>query len=182
MAVSVKCAGRNRPDLSGSAWNDDLHTGSLSLDERLPQQMPVALVKRSCSNINEHVHLKDQAAKTWAAARCPRAGVISFRSHRDGSYRWNYGKEFVPSRKWRNCRARAASTRIWSCPGRRRTSTRSIAPRRSAISIASLFDSTRWSSPSARGPGSLQSTSHDITGSSSRLATVPNRQGIRPRP
>jgi len=35
----------------------------------------------------------------FRALRCPQAGVISFRSGRDSSYRWNGGKELVPSRK-----------------------------------------------------------------------------------
>jgi len=77
--------------------------------------------------------------------RCPQAGVMSFHSGRDSSYRWNCGRESVPSSKWRHCQARVASTLIWSCLVLRRISTRSIARRRSAISIASLFDSSRAS-------------------------------------
>ena len=34
VAILLKCASENRPDLSGSAWNDDLHTDSPSLDRR----------------------------------------------------------------------------------------------------------------------------------------------------
>ena len=82
----------------------------------------------------------------FRALRSPQAGVISFRSGQDSSYRWNGGKDFVPNRNWPHCRARVASTLIWSCPGLPRISTRSIARRPSAISIASLFDSTRQSS------------------------------------
>ncbi len=49
MAVPMKGSGQNRPDLSGSAWNDDLHIASpLYSTKRLRNSGPGA---RHCSNL-----------------------------------------------------------------------------------------------------------------------------------
>ena len=70
VAVAVKCPRENRPDLSRSTWNDDLHSSLLALAR--PGRGCAGL--RPCSNINEHVHRKSQAAKTGSAAGADRPG------------------------------------------------------------------------------------------------------------
>ena len=65
VAIRVKCASENRPDLSGSAWNDDLHTHSPLHSMKRPRNSGRGI--RHCSERpNTRYRFRATRSYTWS--------------------------------------------------------------------------------------------------------------------